>query len=54
VRSGIPSVSVSVPVRYAHTAASIARLDDWANTLRLLHAALCRVTPDLLAGERRG
>jgi tetrahedral aminopeptidase len=54
VRSGIPSVSVSVPVRYAHTAASIARLDDWANTLRLLHAALGRVTPDLLAGERRG
>jgi len=54
VRSGIPSVSVSVPVRYAHTAASIARLDDWANTLRLLHTALGRVTPDLLAGERRG
>jgi putative aminopeptidase FrvX len=54
VRVGIPSVSVSVPVRYAHTAASIARLDDWANTLRLLHTALGRVTPDLLAGERRG
>jgi tetrahedral aminopeptidase len=54
VRSGIPSVSVSVPVRYAHTAASIARLDDWANTLRLLHTALGRITPDLLAGERRG
>ena len=54
VRSGIPSVSVSVPVRYAHTAASIARLDDWANTLCLLHTALARVTPDLLAGERRG
>jgi endoglucanase len=54
VRSGIPSVSVSVPVRYAHTAASIARLDDWANTIRLLHMALGRVTPDLLAGERRG
>ncbi|MBW6466779.1 MAG: hypothetical protein K0B06_09770 [Brevefilum sp.] len=54
VRSGIPSVSVSVPVRYAHTAASIARLDDWANTLRLLHAALGRVTPNLLVGERRG
>jgi endoglucanase len=54
VRSGIPSVSVSVPVRYAHTAASIARLNDWANTLRLLHTALGRVTPGLLAGERRG
>ncbi len=54
VRSGVPSTSVSVPSRYAHTAASIARLDDWANTLRLLHTALGRVTPDLLAGERRG
>ncbi len=54
VRGGIPSISVSVPARYAHTAASIARLDDWANTLKLLHAALGRVTPELLAGERRG
>jgi endoglucanase len=53
VRSGIPSVSVSVPIRYAHTAVSLARLDDWANTVRLLHTALGRVTPDLLAGERR-
>ena len=53
VRSGIPSVSISVPIRYAHTAVSLARLADWANTLRLLHTALGRVTPDLLAGERR-
>jgi putative aminopeptidase FrvX len=52
-RAGIPSVSVSVPIRYAHTAASIARLDDRANSLRLLHSALSRVTPGLLAGERR-
>ena len=53
VRTGIPSVSVSIPGRYAHTAAGLARISDWENTLRLLHAALCRVTPDLLAGERR-
>jgi endoglucanase len=53
-RAGIPSVSVSVPSRYAHTAIGLARIDDWANTLRLLHAALCRITPDLLSGERRG
>jgi len=52
-RSGIPSVSVSVPSRYAHSAASIARLSDWENTLKLLHTALGRVTPDLLASERR-
>ena len=52
-RSGIPSISVSIPSRYAHTAASIARIDDWENTLQLLHKALGRVTPELLAGERR-
>lgn len=52
-RSGIPSTSVSVPSRYAHTAVGIARLDDWANTQRLLLAGLRRVTPELLAGERR-
>ena len=52
-RSGIPSTSVSVPSRYAHTAAGIARLSDWEHTLKLLYAALGRVTPELLAGERR-
>ena len=53
VRAGVPSVSVSVPSRYAHSAAGIARIDDWANTLKLLHTALCQVTPELLAVERR-
>jgi len=53
-RVGIPSISVSVPSRYAHSAIGLARINDWANTLRLLYAALVRITPDLLAGERRG
>jgi len=52
-RSGIPSTSVSVPSRYLHSAAGIARQADWANTFSLLQAALCRLTPDLLAEERR-
>lgn len=47
-RSGIPSVSVSVPGRYAHTAMGLCRLEDWKNTLRLLHAALRKMTPALL------
>jgi endoglucanase len=51
-RSGIPSVSVSVPGRYAHTAAGIARLDDWRNTLKLLSAALNRLTPEITQGDR--
>lgn len=52
-RTGIPSTSVSVPARYAHSAASIARLEDWQNTLALLQAALSRVSPELLRKERR-
>jgi tetrahedral aminopeptidase len=49
---GIPSVSVSVPHRYTHTACSISRLDDWKNTLALLYAALKGITPALLSVDR--
>ncbi len=52
-RSGVPSISISVPSRYAHTAASIARIDDWQNTLNLIHAVLSNMSPDKIAGERR-
>jgi len=51
-RAGIPSLTVSVPHRYSHTAASVARFDDWKNTFALLHAALARLTPALLHSER--
>jgi putative aminopeptidase FrvX len=51
-RAGIPSVSVSVPHRYSHTPVSIARLEDWENTLKLMYATLGRITPSLLAAER--
>ncbi len=51
-RLGIPSLSISVPGRYAHTAALLARLDDWKNTLALVHAALTRLPIDLLSVER--
>ena len=47
--SGIPTVSVSVPHRYTHSPVSIARVDDWKNTLNLLHAALKKITPALIA-----
>jgi endoglucanase len=53
VRAGVPSISVSVPGRYAHTAAGLARLSDWQNTLSLLHASLARLGPDFLSGERQ-
>jgi endoglucanase len=51
-RSGIPSISVSVPGRYAHTAAGIARIADWKNTLTLMYAALVRLTPKVFAEDR--
>ena len=50
-RAGVPVVSVSVPGRYAHTPIGLCRVDDWKNTLKLLHAALGRVTPNLLTGN---
>ncbi|NWG07984.1 MAG: M42 family peptidase [Chloroflexi bacterium] len=49
--AGIPSVSVSVPHRYTHSPVSVARVDDWKNTLALLHAALKKITPSLLAAR---
>jgi len=51
-REGIPSVSVSVPGRYHHSPASIARISDWQHTLTLLADALSHLTPDVLAAER--
>ncbi|MFM8321054.1 MAG: M42 family metallopeptidase [Chloroflexota bacterium] len=50
-RAGIPTVSVSVPGRYMHSAAGLARLEDWKNTLALVHAALSRLGPEILALE---
>jgi tetrahedral aminopeptidase len=51
-RAGVPSISLSIPHRYSHTAISVARLEDWKNCLALLHTALTRLTPDLLKSER--
>lgn len=46
--AGIPTVSISVPHRYTHSPVSIARVDDWKHTLNLFHAALKRITPELV------
>ena len=51
-RAGIPSVSVSVPGRYAHTAAGIARLSDWQHTFNLLFTALSQISADILNRDR--
>jgi len=49
---GIPSLSISVPGRYAHTAVLLARLSDWQNTLALVYEGLRRMNRDLLQEER--
>ena len=51
-REGIPTVSVSVPHRYPHSPISLARIDDWKNTLNLLHTALRHITRSLLVKEK--
>ncbi len=51
-RSGIPSVSISVPGRYAHTAVLIAHLEDWKNSVALVHAAMQRIERKILSEER--
>jgi endoglucanase len=49
--AGIPTVSVSVPHRYTHSPVSISRVEDWKNTLNLLHAVLKRISPQLIANR---
>ena len=45
---GIPTVSVSTPARYLHSAASLARVNDWKHTFYLVLAALRRLDPGVL------
>ena len=49
--AGVPTVSVSVPHRYTHSPVSISRVDDWKNTITLLHAALKRIAPELISNR---
>ena len=51
-RSGVPSISVSVPGRYAHSAVLIGRLADWQNTFNLLHTGISRMTRALFEQPR--
>ena len=51
-RRGIPSLSISTPGRYMHTATGLVRIADWENMIKLLKASLSEITPDLLAGSR--
>jgi endoglucanase len=45
---GVAVATVSVPHRYKHSAISVARIEDWQNTLRLLSAAIRNVNAGVL------
>jgi endoglucanase len=45
--AGIPSISVSVPGRYAHTAIGLASKDDFEKTLQLVYLSLMAMDKDL-------
>jgi putative aminopeptidase FrvX len=51
-REGIPSVSISVPIRYAHTPCSIAWQQDIAGMLQLLDAILKHIRKDIFINPR--
>jgi putative aminopeptidase FrvX len=51
-RGGIPSLSISIPHRYSHTAVSVARVDDWQNTLRLMVEILGSISGKVFREER--
>jgi putative aminopeptidase FrvX len=50
--AGVPVVGVSIPHRYTHSAMSIARIEDWQNTKRLLVTALRNLTPEVLRSSK--
>jgi endoglucanase len=51
-RAGIPTVSISIPGRYAHSPIMVARVQDWENTIRLMRQVFDTISRDLLAVDR--
>ncbi len=51
-RAGVPSLSISVPGRYAHTAAGLVRRADWENTIRLVWQSLARMDREVITADR--
>lgn len=51
-RNGVPSISISIPIRYPHTPISHAKIEDWGNTLSLLKLALYNADRSILAVDR--
>jgi endoglucanase len=47
-RSGVPTISVSVPARYLHSPASLIYLKDVRSTVALVRESVARLTPQVL------
>ncbi len=43
-RSGVPSVTVSIPTRYIHAPVGMIHLSDFQNAVELMYKTLCRMT----------
>ena len=46
--AGLPTATLAVPGRYAHTPTMMINLDDYENLVRLADAALRGLTPDII------
>ena len=46
-RDGIPSVLISLPLRYMHTTVEMAHKDDIANLIELMYQTVLEITPDM-------
>jgi tetrahedral aminopeptidase len=47
-RSGVPTISVSIPARYLHSPASLIYLKDVRSTIALVRESVARLTPQIL------
>lgn len=47
-RTGIPTISISVPTRYLHSPASLVRISDWEYTYKLVRLGLETLSPEVL------
>jgi endoglucanase len=50
---GVPTLTIGIPARYIHSAASIINRDDYDNATRLLVAVIKRLDGDTVAGLKR-
>jgi endoglucanase len=51
-RAGIPTVSISIPGRYAHSPIMVARVQDWENSIRLMWHVFDTISLEILTVDR--